>query len=292
MFEIKDQVVLEVLYSLQTYGEAAIFGGYIRDTLLNIQPKDVDIATSLSAEEVISLYPKAHLRESLSGYTIISFTIQGRIFEVVPNSENLLDKSLNADVNINSLIFDGESLIDFSNSLPDFEKKIIRSLNDKFKYHVHTSPFIWFKPIRLSSVTGFTLDKNLINILKETKEIINLINKSIKIQDGYKILNGNYAVLALSQLSEIGLLTPFKLSFDPNLITLPNLQSDYHLKLVIFAYATSYSTITDFLELFDLPQHIKSNFHTLISLLNEETTTTNFKLLNQKLLLQRLLFKK
>lgn len=292
MFELKDPIVTNVLHSLNQHGESAIFGGYIRDNLLNINPKDIDIATSLSTEKVISIYPMANIRETISGYTIVSFTIKGRAFEIVPNSGDLLKKASDADLNINSLIYDGNHLIDATDSLKDFEKKIISSVKNNFEELVATSPFIWLKPFRLSSTTGFIIDKELLDTLEKTKSTLNLINKSIKTQEGYKILNSKYPLLSLGFLSKIGLICPFEIKFDPESIILPNSQNNYHLQLIVFAYATSIHTINDFLTLYEFPESIKNNFYTLMSLLSGETSTTNFKLLNQKLLLERLLQKK
>ncbi|PFJ31067.1 MULTISPECIES: CCA tRNA nucleotidyltransferase [Bacillus cereus group] len=292
MFELKDPIVTNVLHSLNQHGESAIFGGYIRDILLNINPKDIDIATTLSTEQVISIYPMANIRETISGYTIVSFTIKGRVFEIVPNSEDLLKKASDADLNINSLTYDGNHLIDATDSLKDFEKKTISSVNNNFEELVATSPFIWLKPFRLSSTTGFIIDKELLDTLEKTKSTLNLINKSIKTQEGYKILNSKYPLLSLKFLSKIGLICPFEIKFDPKSIILPNSQNNYHLQLIVFAYATSTHTINDFLTLYEFPESIKNNFYTLMSLLSGETSTTNFRLLNQKLLLERLLQKK
>ncbi|MFP3727099.1 hypothetical protein U8V72_18135 [Priestia filamentosa] len=289
MFQINDSTINNVFNSLLEHGNSVIFGGYIRDTLLNIEPKDIDITTHLSMQDVCNLYPHATVRESISGYTIISFSVNKRSFEVIPTLEDFNQKSYHADLNLNSLLFDGENLIDPTNSLPDFETKVIHGLGGNFLKSVTISPFIWFKPITLSASTGFKISDSLLNTLSRNKELISHINPSIKAQDAYRILDKPYTILALQYLASLGLVAPFKAKYSPKQLEVPALQKNYYLKLVLLSYATSFKTISDFIDLFKLPELIKNNFITLISLLEGTTTTSDYKLLNQKILIEHLI---
>ncbi len=289
MFKITDPSILKVIHSLSQYGNTAVFGGYIRDTLLGINPKDIDITTNAPLEMVISLFPHANIRESLSGHTIVSFTLNKKSFEIVPTGGQLTQKALLADLNINSLMYNGEEIIDPTNSLSDFQRKVITGLGNNFYNSVQVSPFIWFKPITLCASTGFSIDITLLNVLLNNKNLIYSINPSIKAQDAYRILDRPYTLNALLYLSEIELIRKFSVKFDPKPLMTSAFQKNYHLQLVLLSYATSFETINDFVELFHLPATLKSNFRTLISLLNNEAQTTNYTLLNQKLLIERTL---
>jgi len=289
MFKITDPTILKVFNSLSLYGNTAVFGGYIRDTLLGINPKDIDITTNAPLERVVSLFPYANTRTSLSGHTIVSFTLNKKSFEIVPTDEQLTQKALLADLNINSLMYNGEEIIDPTNSQSDFQRKVITGLGNNFYNSVQVSPFIWFKPITLCASTGFSIDTELLNVLLDNKNLIYSINPSIKAQDAYRILDRPYTLNALLYLSEIELIRKFSVKFDPKPLMTSAFQKNYHLQLVLLSYATSFDTINDFVELFHLPSMLKSNFRTLISLLNNEAQTTNYTFLNQKLLIERTL---
>jgi putative nucleotidyltransferase with HDIG domain len=49
---------IQIINKLETKGEAYLIGGAVRDLLLNLVPKDYDIATNLRAKEVLELFPQ------------------------------------------------------------------------------------------------------------------------------------------------------------------------------------------------------------------------------------------
>ena len=55
-------------------------GGCVRDTLLNQEPKDYDIATSATPEQVLNLFPKADSIGAHFGVILVKF--EGEGFEV------------------------------------------------------------------------------------------------------------------------------------------------------------------------------------------------------------------
>ena len=50
-----------VLNKLREKGEAWIVGGWVRDYLSGINPKELDIATNLKRDEVAEIFPRAIL---------------------------------------------------------------------------------------------------------------------------------------------------------------------------------------------------------------------------------------
>ena len=55
------QAALAIARTLRAHGHQAFFaGGCVRDLLLGLTPKDYDVATSATPEDVLSLFPKTH----------------------------------------------------------------------------------------------------------------------------------------------------------------------------------------------------------------------------------------
>jgi len=130
-------------------GQAFIVGGAVRDALLGIEPKDVDIATDQRLESLASIFGKDNVNfvgESF-GVAIVSHMgekvevatfrkdgeyTDGRRPDTVEFSTSAEDDSNRRDLTINALFFDPVEnvLHDFHGGLEDLEDSIIRTVGD------------------------------------------------------------------------------------------------------------------------------------------------------------------
>jgi len=133
----------KIVSVLQNNGFEAVFaGGCVRDSLLQLIPKDIDIATSATPNEVESLFKNTIPVGKQFGIIIV--VIDGEEFEVAtfrtdskssdgrrPNSvefSSMEEDAKRRDLTINSVFFDPikEKLYDFVGGKKDLESGLIR----------------------------------------------------------------------------------------------------------------------------------------------------------------------
>lgn len=290
MFTIKDSIITIVLEKLNTYGEALIFGGFIRDNLIGIPPKDVDICTNLPEAKVLEVFPFAQKRMSVNGYTIVYFQKNGVFFEIVCNIKDTHEKLKKSDLTANSLAFDGDKIIDLNNGYKDIQNKTFRfTEKGNFITQLKSNPILYVKIFRLVSKTNFDIDEDTLGILLDFPETINEVSNSIKIQELYSIIFSKYNIKALYFMSLLGLVSTFEYNNEYNVSLEYKNKKTHHFILTWMALQTSYETVNDFIELFHCPDTIKDNFHQLYDIFIHNKKTNNFKLLNEKLILERML---
>jgi poly(A) polymerase len=136
-----------IVRKLRQHGHEALFaGGWVRDFLLNLKPKDIDIATSARPEEVRRLFPRSTPIGARFG--VVQVRLYGRAYEVAtfrsdavyydgrhPSSVSFSgpkEDALRRDFTINALFFDPEKerLIDYVKGQSDLKNRKIRTVGD------------------------------------------------------------------------------------------------------------------------------------------------------------------
>ncbi|MGE4597360.1 MAG: polynucleotide adenylyltransferase PcnB [Methylophilaceae bacterium] len=172
--------------------EAYIVGGAVRDILMNHSPKDFDVATNATPEEVKSLFRRSRiigrrfkLVHVIYGREIIEVsTFRANPTQKIHMSNGVLkdnefgtinEDAARRDFTINALYYDPErkKLIDFYGGVNDIKNKKIKLIgNPKLRYKED--------PIRLIRAIRFSA-KLKMDIYKSTKDQINtslkLLNK-------------------------------------------------------------------------------------------------------------------
>src|SRR5690554_5683313 len=140
---------VQIIKKLKSEGYEAYFvGGYVRDTLLKRQTKDIDITTNASVDVLKTLFKRVKLTGEK--YGTVTVIIDKHPFEVTTyrSESNYQDKrhpeevtfnvSLEEDLSrrdftINQLIMDEHGMIhDHYHGLNDLEAKCIRTINDPY----------------------------------------------------------------------------------------------------------------------------------------------------------------
>lgn len=114
-----------ILKRLQTYGKGYIVGGYTRDYLLGIEPKDCDFVTDLDYSVLKNLFIEYSPKEMGKTFGIIQITINGKKFEIakmrkdigIPANRkeqsvefinDIYEDLKRRDFTINAIAYDGE----------------------------------------------------------------------------------------------------------------------------------------------------------------------------------------
>lgn len=211
-----------ILERLNSYGKGYIVGGYIRDYLLGIEPKDCDFCTDIEYEQLKVIFKDCSPKEIGKAFGIIQIIYKGKSYEIAKlrkelgftSSRNVVDIEFVSDIyedlkrrdfTVNAIAFDGKNLFYPSSlALEDIENRILRFVGEGAK-RVKEDPLRILRGIRIAG------EKNL-NILDSVQEIILKNKEEIKrvsierVQDEiFKMLKGKNRENSFYLLNKLGI---------------------------------------------------------------------------------------
>ncbi|MBM7836343.1 CCA tRNA nucleotidyltransferase [Clostridium sardiniense] len=190
--------------------KAFVVGGCVRDSILGRVPKDWDICTNATPEEVIKLFNKTiptglkhgtiTVMINNEGYEVATFRIEDDYDDSRhPNKVEFVDdivKDLSRrDLTINSMAYNYEDgLIDPFNGYIDILNKFIRAVGDPDK-RFNEDALRMLRAIRFSAQLGFKIDEETRNSIRKFSDKIKYISverircelEKIIMSDAYKI---------------------------------------------------------------------------------------------------------
>ena len=166
--------VIPIIQKLRSAGhEALLAGGCVRDHLLGREPKDYDVATSATPQQVIALFPGALTVGAHFGVVIVrhgSEQIEVATFRTDgsykdgrhPESVTFSTAEEDAqrrDFTVNGLFHDPISgdIIDFVGGQSDLEKRLLRAIGDPSK-RFDEDKLRLLRAVRFATTLGFEID--------------------------------------------------------------------------------------------------------------------------------------
>lgn len=229
--------VTELISELQAAGyESYIVGGAIRDLLLGRQPKDFDISTSATPEEVRAVFGRRSARIIGKRFRLVHVTWCGELFEVstfrqapLPSGANakkdlpenliLSDNSFGTaeedawrrDFTVNALFFDPvkNELIDFTGQgVEDIRNRVVRAIGNP-GLRFEEDPVRMLRALKLIGQYDFTMDSATENALFSHLELIRIASPSRLALELEKILASSYGDKHFQAFHDYGLLPYF-----------------------------------------------------------------------------------
>ena len=210
---------------LMAAGHEALFaGGCVRDRILGHEPKDYDIATSATPQEVIKLFPGsnevgAHFGVVIAKHAgihveIATFRTDGsykdnRRPESVTFSTPQEDAK-RRDFTINGLFEHPETgeVIDHVGGLADIEAKTLRAIGDPLE-RFHEDALRLLRAVRFATRLEFAIDPDTAGAMQQCAPLILNISPE-RIRDEFsKIITSPHRRQGLEQLVESGLIEHF-----------------------------------------------------------------------------------
>lgn len=164
-----------IVRKLVSHGYQAVFaGGCVRDMLREVEPKDYDIATSATPEEVLKLFPHSHAVGAAFGVIVVHK--DGHNFEVAtfrrdggysdgrrPDSIEFTSAEEDArrrDFTVNGLFYDPlkEEILDFVSGRADLERKVLRAIGDPVARFTEDHLRL-LRAVRFSTVLDFPVEE-------------------------------------------------------------------------------------------------------------------------------------
>lgn len=191
-----DPDTLKVLYRLQRHGyKAYLVGGSVRDLLLGRQPKDFDIGTDATPNQIRKLFRNcflvgrrfrlAHIR--FAGNKIIevaTFRRHPRESELPENPadhfhfvQNVFgtpaEDAARRDFTINALFYDigNFSVIDYLGGLQDLKNKLLKAIGDPQVRFVE-DPVRMLRAVEFAARLNFTIDPPVYTAIADHKELL------------------------------------------------------------------------------------------------------------------------
>ena len=219
---------LKVLYRLNKAGfRACLVGGGVRDVLLGKQPKDFDVATDATPEQVRALFKNsrligrrfrlAHIRYGREIIEVATFrqhapesdktelSDEGRILR--DNSfGDIEDDALRRDFTVNALYYDIRdfSVLDYAGGMRDMETRTLRLIGDP-ETRYKEDPVRMLRAVRFAAKLGFDIEPQAHAAILEFGALLRDIPSARLYDEALKIFHSGHALRAYELLREFGL---------------------------------------------------------------------------------------
>ena len=208
--------------------EAYLVGGCVRDLFIGRKPKDWDVTTNASPEDIIALFTKTFYENTFGTVGVVQEDVSDetlKIIEVTPYriessysdhrrpdsvrfSQNILDDLKRRDFTINAIAYDVEEgeIIDPFFGVADLAKGIIKTVG-KAKERFFEDGLRILRAVRFHVELGFPLDSETEKSILENNDILKEVSKE-RIRDEFvKIIMSPSPMNGLLLIKKLGLLT-------------------------------------------------------------------------------------
>ena len=221
---------LKVTDTLQQAGYSAfVVGGAVRDLLLNKTPKDFDVATNATPEQIRDLFRRSRIigrRFRLVHVMCGGDTIEVSTFRASALTENdtshvtddtgrivrdnvfgdLESDAERRDFTVNALYYDPstEEIWDYRGGVPDIKRKTLRIIGDPTTRY-REDPVRMLRAARFAAKLDFHIDETTRAPIAELAELLTNVPPSRLFDEMLKLLLSGHALRAVHQLRAEGL---------------------------------------------------------------------------------------
>jgi poly(A) polymerase len=210
---------------LQNAGfEAFIVGGAVRDLLLNVKPKDFDIATNATPEEVYKVFRRSRIigrRFRLVHVLWGNETIEVSTYRGHHDNEgdaqtndsgriirdnifgSLEDDAVRRDFTANALYYNParEEVLDFHNGVADIKANLLRMIGDPTTRYKE-DPVRMLRAVRLSAKLGLKIEKSTQQPIQKLADLLQDVPPSRLFDEMLKLFLSGHAVESINALRE------------------------------------------------------------------------------------------
>lgn len=217
---------IRVTQTLQDNGyQAFIVGGAVRDLLTGVKPKDFDIATNATPEQVKRLFRRAfiigrrfQIVHVMFGQDLLEVTtFRGPSNDEAPKDEHgrvLRDNTfgeqhedaVRRDFTVNAMYYDpaSQTVLDYHGGMQDIRKKILRIIGvPEARYR--EDPVRMLRVVRFAAKLGFKIDAATRAPIAVMAPLINNVPAARVFDEMLKLLTSGHAMACLQQLRSEGL---------------------------------------------------------------------------------------
>lgn len=201
--------------------EALLAGGCVRDLLLGTVPKDYDVATSATPEEVCKIYP--HARKVGAHFGVVIVRASGHAIEVATFRQdgkytdgrhpdqvvfsNAKEDAKRRDFTINGMFYDParDEIIDYVGGKRDLENKLVQAIGNPER-RFEEDHLRMLRAVRFAARLGFHLEQETFEAIYNRAEKIRSVSAERIREELEQILADSNRVDGFDMLCATGLL--------------------------------------------------------------------------------------
>lgn len=229
---------VKVTKTLQDAGyEAYIVGGAVRDLLLGIAPKDFDVATNATPDQVQKLFRRSRLigrrfqivhvtfygsrgghggRDKTEIIEVSTFRalLEGEGNHIAESGRILRDNvwgsqaedATRRDFTINAMYYDPDSqiVLDYHGGMKDIRARVLRMIGNPTQRY-REDPVRMLRAVRFAAKTGFVIDAASLNPISKLAPLLHDVPEARLFDEILKLLMSGHAWACLTSLRDAGL---------------------------------------------------------------------------------------
>lgn len=212
--------------------DAYIVGGAVRDLIVGLEPKDFDVATNATPNQIRPLFRRARIigkRFQLVHVVFGPEIIETSTFRAPASEDQETDEhgrilrdnlfgtnaedAARRDFTLNALYYNPltEEVVDYHHGVADLKKKVVRMIGDP-ETRYREDPVRMLRAVRFASKLNATIDPASLAPIKPMAHLIENVPASRLFDELIKLLTCGHAMDCLQQLRALGLhrhLLPF-----------------------------------------------------------------------------------
>ena len=222
------EAALKILNKIEKNGfKAYIVGGFVRDYILGIESKDVDICTNATPKEIMAIFKESALpKEEYGSVTLFyknnrfDITTFRREIRYINNRkpveieyiDDLLEDLRRRDFLMNTLCLDKKKIIiDPLNGRVDIDNKTINTVGDSnFKFNQDSLRIL--RAVRFATTLNFKLSDDVREAIINNKEELRSLSYDRKKQELDKIFASPNVKYGIGLIKDLGLDTELGIS--------------------------------------------------------------------------------
>lgn len=217
---------VSICEKLQDAGyEAFVVGGAVRDLLIGHKPKDFDVVTDATPEQIKRVTKRAiiigrrfrlvHVIRRAERIEVSTFRAlneegiqkdsNGRVIQDNVFGEQYEDAA-RRDFTANALYYDpiSQEVLDYHNGIADIEKKRLRMIGDP-KERYREDPVRILRAIRISSKLGFEIDKKTAAPIRAMGKFLSAVPEARLLDETLKIFTSGASLKCVDELAHYGI---------------------------------------------------------------------------------------
>lgn len=218
----------KVCMTLQDRGfKAYVVGGAVRDLIAGAEPKDFDVATDATPEQVRALFRRSRIigrRFRLVHVMSGQETIEVSTFRAIYSESNATDEhgrilqdnvwgtqaedAARRDFTVNALYYDpsNEVVVDYHHGVADLKQKTLRMIGEP-RLRYREDPVRMLRAVRLASKLDLMIEPAAREPIREMAQLLSNVPAARLFDETLKLLTSGQAVKCLKRLREEGLHT-------------------------------------------------------------------------------------
>lgn len=200
--------------------KAYVVGGAVRDLILRVAPKDFDVATNATPEQVRNLFRRARIIGRRFQIVHVMFgqeTIEVSTFRAAHDKDTITDAhgrvlhdnvwgsqaedAARRDFTANALYYDPvhERVLDYHHGVDDIRKKTLRMIGEP-RLRYREDPVRMLRAVRLAAKLGLQIDPATEAPIREMADLLENVPAARLFDEMLKLLTSGHAVACIKRL--------------------------------------------------------------------------------------------